>query len=132
MPASSSAVSKRLALGLMIGGHLRVEARRQLLQARGRANLQRRGRADISQVVEVRHRRHPSRVGSGVADAPAGNRKGLAEARNHDGALAHAGQRGRANVPRAVVDEVLVNFVGEQEEIVLDGRVARPLRARAA
>jgi hypothetical protein len=35
-----------------------------------------------------------------------------------NGALAHAGKSGRGNVPGAVVDEVLVDLVGEQEQIV--------------
>ena len=107
----------------MIAGQLRVEARRQLLQARGGAHLKGRRRANISQVVEVRHGRHPARVGRHVAHPPAGDRKCLAEAGNHDGALAHSGQRRRADVARAVVDEVLVNFVGDEEEIVLDGEL---------
>ena len=61
------------------------------------------------------------RVGDEVADAPAGDGEGLGEAGDEDGALAHAGKLGWADVLCVAVDEVLVDLVGKDEEVVLDG-----------
>ena len=115
----------------MIRRKLRVELRRQLLQPRRRSMLQRRRRADIGQVVEVAHRAHPLRVGGHVAEPPAGHAERLAESRHHDGPLAHAVQRRQADVLRAVVDEVLVDLIGEDKQIVFSRRVGNRLQLRA-
>ncbi len=55
--------------------------------------------------------------GEGPADAPAGEREGLAHARDADGAFGHAGQGGNGEV-LAVVDEVFVDLVGDADDVV--------------
>ena len=69
----------RVALGLVVGGDLRVEAGRELLEAGGGAVLEGRGRADIGQVVEVGHGAHPAGVGGDVAEPPAGDAEKVLE-----------------------------------------------------
>ena len=54
--------------------------------------------------------------------------KVLEKPRDHDRPLAHAGQRGGRDMARAVVDEVLVNLIGEEEEVVLAAGAGRRLR----
>ena len=119
MPASRRAASIRAALGLVVFGKLGIKLGRQLLEAGGGGVLKGRGRADVGEVVEVGHGGHPLGGCGDVAEAPAGDGEGLRESRHDDGALAHAFERGGADVPVAVVEEVLVNLIGEEEEVVL-------------
>ena len=103
----------------MIRRQLRIKLRRQLLQPRRRTMLQGRGRAHIRQIVEVAHRSHPLRIGRHVAKPPPRHAERLAESRHDDRAFPHPIERSRTNVLRSVVDEVLINLIGEDEQIML-------------
>ena len=85
--------------------------------------LQCRRRADVGEVVEIPHRAHPLCIRGYIAEAPAGHAECLAESRHDDCSFAHAVERCRRNVFRSVVDEVLVDFVGENKEVVFSRRV---------
>ena len=80
--------------------------------------LECRGRADVCEVVKVSHGAEPARIGRGISDAPTCNGKCLREAGNDDGAFLHAWQGSGADVPCAIVDEVLVNLVCNEEQAV--------------
>jgi len=54
----------------------------------------------------------------GVADPPPRHRVRLRHARDGDGTLPHAGEGGDGNVPETVVDDVLVDLVGDRERVV--------------
>src|SRR5713101_1763358 len=58
-----------------------------------------------------------------VADPPARDRVRLRDAGDGDGALGHAGQRGDRRVAEAVVDDVLVDLVGDRQEVVLEAEI---------
>jgi hypothetical protein len=55
---------------------------------------------------------------AGPADLPPGEREGLARRRDHDRPRAHAGQRRQRHV-LALVDQVLVDLVGDRQQVVL-------------
>jgi len=110
-----------VALGLVFEGHVGVEAGGKLQESGGCSVLERCGGADVGEVVEVADGGKPLGASGEVAETPAGNREGLGEAGDGDGAFGHAGERGDAEVFRAFVEEVLVHLVGEDEEVVLDG-----------
>ncbi len=57
------------------------------------------------------------------ANAPARNAIRLGHAIDHNGALAHAFDAGHGNVLRAVIKNVLVNFVGDAERIPAHAKV---------
>ena len=61
-----------------------------------------------------------------IAETPAGHRVGFREAVDRDGEIVGAGQRGDADVLRAVVGELLVDLVGEDQDFL----VARDLDDR--
>ncbi len=63
---------------------------------------------------------HEGLFGDGIAGAPAGHGIGLRKRETGDGALGHSGQRGDGDV-FAVVDEVFVGFVGDDDQIAFDG-----------
>ena len=67
------------ALVFIVGGNLQVEAEGKLLKARRGCHLERRGSANVGQVVEMGHGRHPLFVRGHVAHPPAGHRVCLAE-----------------------------------------------------
>ena len=69
------------------------------------------GAADTDRELRRRHR---------VADAPAGDGVGLRDPRDGDRAVGHAGQRRDRRVAVAVVDDVLVDLVGDREQVVLE------------
>ena len=57
--------------------------------------------------------------GDNPADAPSGDRVGLAHAVDEDGAVAHAREGHHRDVLRSVVDDVLVYFVRDGEGVEL-------------
>src|SRR3990172_3596180 len=56
--------------------------------------------------------------GNDGADAPAGYAVGLGKAVDGDGALAHPREAGNGDVTAAVVQDVLIDFVGDGEHVV--------------
>ena len=70
-----------------------------------------------------------SRTGH-VAEPPAGHGVGLGETIEGQRALRHAGQGGDAGVAVAVVEDLLVHLIGEDEKIVLARKRPRWRRAR--
>ena len=80
------------------------------------------GGADAGRQVGGRHR---------PADLPPGEAERLAQARHHDGALAHAGERGDGD-GGLVEPDLLVDLVGNHQAVGCtgDGRNALELRAR--
>ena len=58
------------------------------------------------------------------ADAPAGDAVGFGHAVDDDGAVAHAVDAGHRDVLRRVIENVLVNFVGDAEGIPAHTQVA--------
>ncbi len=69
---------------------------------------------------------------AGPADLPAGEGERLAVAGDRDRPLGHAGQGGQGDVGAPVVDEVLVDLVGDGEEIPLDADPGDGLELLAA
>src|SRR5262245_47089856 len=63
-----------------------------------------------------------------VANAPAGDRVRLGDAGDRDRALGHARQRGDGRVAEPVVDDVLVDLVGDRQEIVLQAEIGNGLQ----
>ena len=61
-----------------------------------------------------------------VAEPPAGHRVGLREAVEDDRALRHAGH-GRDRDVLALVDDLAVDLVGEDDQVVLDRELGDPL-----
>ena len=94
-----------------------------------RGILRGRIRAEDGVLMNLHHRVGERRRGAGVADAPAGHRERLRKAVQEDAALAHAGQRRDADVLRAVVGQLAVDFIGEHDEIVLDAEPRRSFPA---
>ena len=91
-----------------------------VLQGFERAFLRDDGGAHHRILVDFHHRVDERRGAAGVADAPAGHRKGLREAVQEDRAFGHARQAGDAGV-RALEGELGVDFVAEDEEVFLAG-----------
>ncbi len=69
--------------------------------------------------MEVADGGRPLRIRSQVAEAPTGDTEDFGEAGDGDGALRHAGERGQGDMLCAVVKEVLIHLVGEDEKVVL-------------
>ena len=89
-------------------------------QGTGRGILHERRRPAARLLQDQQHRPDDLLGPGAVADAPAGHRIGLREAVDHDRPLAGVGgDRGRRDVPAAVVDQRLVDLVAEDRTIVL-------------
>ena len=116
-----------VALGLILGGHVCVEAGRELEEAGGCSVLKRGGGADVGEVVEVANGGEPFGAAGEIAETPAGDGESLGEAGDGDSAVGHAGQCGDGDVLSALVEEVLVHLVGENDEVVLNGEVREQL-----
>src|SRR5208337_5342971 len=101
-----------LALGSVVGGQLVVVGLWRF-ERLGAGLLQRSGRANGEKVVNLADGLRGFRRCNGPADAPAGDAVGFGHAVDDDGAVAHAVQAGHGEVLGAVVDDVLVNFVGD-------------------
>ena len=72
------------------------------------------------------------RSSNGIADAPAGDTVGLGHAIDGDGAFAHAWDCGDRNMLGTIVDNVLVDLIGNGQCIPLlaEARDLPQLRAR--
>ena len=97
---------------------LRAEA-----QAGDGGFLQRRSRAHGQKIVHLLGHVDDFRRGDDVAQTPAGDGIGLGKRAARDGALPHAGQRGKIGVHVGRVDDVFVNFVRDDIGIVFDGQL---------
>ncbi len=69
---------------------------------------------------DLAQRGHERLLGHRIAGAPSGHRIGLRESEAGDGSLKHAGQR-RDGDMLAVVDQVFIGFVGDDDQVALDG-----------
>ena len=85
--------------------------------------LKRRGRAHRQEVVDFADGGSHFRSGNGPAHAPACDAVGLRKRIDSDGAVAHALERGHGNVLGAVVEHVLVDFIGNGVGIPADAEV---------
>src|SRR6266478_1356585 len=92
--------------------------------------LQRSGRAHGKEIVDFANRRCRFRRSDGPADAPAGDAIGLEHAVDHDGALAHAIDARHGDVLRAVIQNVLVNFIGDAERVPAHAKIANEFQLR--
>jgi hypothetical protein len=101
---------------LVMRGQL-VEVGRRQVEREGRRLLQRRRGADGQEVVHLadaggeRRRRHRP------ADAPAGHAEGLRHAVDRHRAIGHPLDRHQRHVAGAVVDDVLVDLVGDRDDV---------------
>src|SRR5208283_4288949 len=57
-------------------------------------------------------------LGDGVSDSPTGNAVGLRYARNGDRPIGQSRDRARANMSAAVIHEIFVNLVSENNQIM--------------
>src|SRR5262249_43169574 len=60
----------------------------------------------------------------GPAYAPSGDAVGFGHAVDGDGAVGHSFEAGDGNVARTIVEDVLVDFVGDSEDIEFEAEVA--------
>ena len=60
------------------------------------------------------------------ADLPASEPEGFGRRGDGEGALGHAGQGGDGDVSGAVEHQVLVDLVGDHQQVVLDGQTGHP------
>ena len=111
--------AEHVALVLIVGGELEIVLVGKPDEAGGGSMLKGRGSANVSEVVEVTDGTDKTGVGDEIADAPAGDGEGFGEAGDGEGALSHAGKSGEADVPGAVVKEVFVDFVGDDQQVML-------------
>src|SRR5256885_15095284 len=89
------------------------------------------GRAHRDEVMRPAYADGQLWIGDGVADAPARDRVRLRDARDGDGPLRHAGQGGDGDVLLAVVDDVLVDLVGDGEQVVGEAEIGDLLQLRS-
>src|SRR5262249_59294280 len=87
--------------------------------------------ADCQEVVDFSDAVGQRRWSDEPADAPAGDRIGLAGAADRDRALRHSGQRGDTDV-LAFVDEVLIDLVRDGDRVMLLAQVGYELQFLAA
>ncbi len=74
-------------------------------------------------LVDPIHRLHHLRRAGGVPKPPAGHGKGLGEPIEGEGAFAPAGVSRRADLDQTIVNDSLVDLVGDQQEVAPDGRL---------
>ena len=97
-------------------------------QSRDSRLLQRRRGTDRQEVVHLPD--GPGEVPrcNGVADAPSGHAEGLGEGADGHGPLSHARKQGDGLVDVPVVQDVLVDLVGEDVEVVADRQLGDPVQ----
>lgn len=93
--------------------------------------LQRRGNGKRHKLVG-----HPNCLGQRrgsdrPANLPPRQREGLSKGVERDRPIVHVGQLGDGDVPGAIVEEAVVDFVGEDEGVVLDGEIGDDLELTA-
>ena len=75
---------------------------------------------------------HDARIGDDPADPPTEHVVDLARGLDGDGAITNVFERGQADVLPSVVDEVLVGFVDDDEQVVRPRRLGDRLQIGAA
>ncbi len=130
-PGARQAVRQRVAVGGQPGDERPREALGVIEPARD-GDLQRRAAGEGEELLRRARRRDQPRRPAAPADLPAGEREGLAGAGDRQRPLGHPRQRRERDVGRVVVDEVLVDLVGDRDQVVLaaDPRDALQLRPR--
>ena len=71
---------------------------------------------------------HDRLVGNDIAQTPAGDRIGFGKGRTHNGSFPHAGQGGNICVLVRLVNNMLVNLIGDDDHIVFDGEIGDELQ----
>lgn len=79
--------------------------------------------AGIEVLLALGHTVDDLRRGRDKADAPAGHRIGLREAVDNDRALLHAWERGNAGRLFPGVEQGVVDVIGDNQQVVLDGQL---------
>ena len=120
-PGLGQAVAEEVPLGTQVGGEL-DEVPVAQAQGDGGGVLER-GAVDVGQEL-LGGADGGEQIGPGAhpADLPSREREALAVGDDGDGAIGHAGQRRHGDVT-ALVHEVLVDLVGDDEQVVVDGDV---------
>ena len=67
-----------------------------------------------------------------IPNPPACNAEGFRITGYGDGSFLHARKRARADMGSAVVDEILVDFIGKDKKIMAPGKVCDPLEFNSA
>src|SRR5208283_5474158 len=88
-------------------------------QLRDGGALEGSGRADRQVVVHGAQRGGQILLGDRIPNPPAGYAEGLREARDGDRPLVHVADRGQAHVAVLVVHDVLVDLVGDRQDVVV-------------
>src|SRR5271157_1036057 len=112
-----------LALGGIVGGQLVVVGLRRF-EREGAGLLQRSGRANSQKIVDLADGLRGFRRGDGPADTPTGDAVSLGHAVDDDGVVAHAVQPRHGDVLGAIVDDVLVDFVGNAVGVPAHAEIA--------
>src|SRR5882762_6920583 len=112
-----------LTLGGVGGGEL-VVVRLRRFEREGTGLLQRGGGADGEEVVDLADGLGGFGRSERPAYAPAGDAVGVGHAVDDDGAVAHAVDAGHRDVLRRVVENVLVDFIGDAEGVPADAEIA--------
>ena len=103
----------------VVRGEIRGSSSAGSAQRGGRGRLQRRGGADGQEVVHLADRARDVRRRDRPADAPAGDAERLRQAVDRDRAIGHAVERRHRHVHGAVVEDVLVDLVGDRDRAPL-------------
>ena len=96
------------------------------VQTHHRGLLQGGGGAHRQEIVDLLGPLHDLLGSDQVAQPPAGDGVGLGQGIAGDGVLVHPGQRGHADVVVGGIDHVLVDLVGDDKGVVLQGQLADP------
>src|SRR5882762_9413275 len=86
--------------------------------------LERRRGANRQEIVHFEYGRGSVRRGDGPSYTPSGHAVSLRHAVDGDCAVAHAIKRSHGNVPRALINDVLVDFISDRERIPAHAEVA--------
>ena len=116
-------LSETSALFFVCGGEI-IVIRLRKFEGEGSSLLQRGGGADGKKIVDLADGLRGFRRSDSPADAPAGNAVRFGHAVDDDSAIAHAVNASHGNVLGAVVQNVLVNFVGDAVAVPTDTEIA--------
>src|SRR5262245_27487994 len=104
----------------------------ELLDSRCHAGLKRGWRTDIQQIVHRSDQVSQSLLRDAIPDTPSGDAEGFRIPANRNRSFAHAGQCCETDMLATVVEEILVNLVGEREEIVAFRHIGDVLKLSAS
>ena len=109
-------------MAVEIGGEVGVELVAEV-ESDGDGRLERAGVDVGEELLGGASRRHQGLGSAEPADLPAGGAERLAARRDRQRPLGHARQGGERDVARAREDEVLVDLVGDDDQVALDRHV---------